>query len=129
MMHELLHHEVTRRNNFERKKYEWRMPRNPVTGEPTPRIDEGEGEFIIDPRHRGFQTVRLKDSPRVAGTIGFEEKGPQDDMTRSIHFVRTKSLQAKQNAMEDQLAALSKLIDKRQNNLTRSLERNRRKFI
>ena len=125
-MHELLHHEVTRRDNFERNKYQWRMPRNPLTGEATPR--EGEGEYIIQPHNRGFQTIRLKESPRVSDPPGYAEKQNLNMITRSMHAQRTKSLAEKKNSMDLQLEVLRKLIDKRENNLVRSMERNKNKF-
>jgi hypothetical protein len=125
-MHELLHHEDTRRNNFEKNKHSWRMPRNPLTGEETPR--ENEGEFIIQPQYREFQTVRLKESPRVSEPVGYAEKQNLNMVTRSIHTQRTASLAAKRNAMDDQLSVLRQLIDKRQTNLVRSMERNNSKF-
>jgi hypothetical protein len=125
-MHELLHHEVTRRENFERNKHEWKMPRNPLTGEATPR--DGEGEFIIKPQHRDFQTVRLNESPRLCDPPGHMEKQNLNMVTRSIHTQRTKSLVSKQGAIDGQLNTLRKLIDKRQTNLVRSMERNNNKF-
>jgi hypothetical protein len=125
-MHELLHHEVTRRERFERDKYIMTMPRNPLTGEETPREDDPNVPLIIPKHNHGFKTYRLKDSPRVSEKIGCDGRDTSNEFTRSMQ--RPNSLSKKQNQMDLQIDALNRLIEIRENNVMYSLEMNKNKY-
>ena len=73
--HELLHHEEVRRERFEANKYFLTKARNPITGEKTPRIDEGEGELCIHPDHYGYETYVIKPRKEVSNKIGIVKEG------------------------------------------------------
>jgi len=117
-IHQLLHHEVSRRDNFEARKYTLMKARNPLTGEATPRYDDGEGEPAIAPEYRGFKTIRLKESPRRTGKVGNEGREESTPKQRSLQQVH--SLKAKMSDMQKQLQYLDDLVAKREGLVLRS---------
>ena len=111
-LHELLHHEETRRNRFNKLKHEMKKARNPLTGEKTPRYDEGEGEWIIQPSHRNSKTYVINPQKPVSDKIGKrDESEPNTEDARSIE--RLDSLKTKGNDMNNKISYLSKLANER----------------
>ena len=111
-LHELLHHEETRRNRFNKLKNEMKKARNPIIGEKTPRFDEGEGEWIIQPAHRDTKTFVINPQKPVTDKVGRrEESEPNTEDIRSIE--RLNSLKKKRNDMNTKINYLSNLSTER----------------